>query len=108
MQALRMLHKLLTSNQSSEPGPDGTKSATPGVCNCGFKHWFDGKEVDFVFGIQTSGGTLGLGYNDGDNPYTLAQEFISKHRLNENSLNDTTYISAIANSIIGMSSIKYI
>jgi hypothetical protein len=41
-----------------------------------------------------------VGYNDTDNPYIVAQEFIIKHQVNKNSLNDTPFVSALANAIM--------
>jgi hypothetical protein len=84
-----------------------------GPCECGYKHYLDGEEYDYVFQIPTYKGMKLIGYNmDGivicqtyihtilDNPFIIAQQFVIKHTLNENSLNDTPIISAIANSII--------
>jgi len=79
---------------------DRERSATTGPCNCGFRHWFEGKEYDFVVSVSTNTGPKKLAYNESDNPYSVAQEFLAKYNINPNSLNDTPYISAIANAII--------
>jgi hypothetical protein len=87
----------LLANVSKE---DGNPSPSKGPCGCGHKHWLEGKEYDFVFRLPTSRGLIFLGYNMNDNPYTVAAEFISKHRLNEGTLDDTRLISAIAGEIL--------
>jgi len=79
---------------------DGERSSAPGPCDCGYKHWLEGEEYDYVFQIKTGDGTKKIGYNDSDNPYLVAQNFMAKNRLNEKSLNDTPYISALANAIM--------
>ncbi|KAJ3281630.1 hypothetical protein HK104_011360 [Borealophlyctis nickersoniae] len=59
------------------------------------KKVFDGKEYDYVFDIDIGQGpTLKLPYNTTENPYMAAQDFIDKHELSQNFLDD------IANFII--------
>jgi len=79
---------------------DGDRSPNTGPCACGYKHYLEGKEYDYVFQIGTSAGPKKIGYNQDDNPFDVAQNFLIRNKLNEKSLNDTPYISAIANAII--------
>jgi len=51
------------------------------------KTLFEGKEYDYVFDIDIGDGSiLRLPYNATDNPYQAAQEFIWKHELSQNFL----------------------
>jgi len=79
---------------------DGEKTSTQGPCDCGYRHHLEGEEYDYVFQVGIPGGTKLIGYNQSDNPYIVAQNFITKYRINEKSLNDTPYISALANAIM--------
>ncbi|KAJ3371504.1 hypothetical protein GGF31_003113 [Allomyces arbusculus] len=50
----------------------------------GRKQVHDGKEYDYVFDIDLGNGSmLKLPYNVADNPYTAAQQFIWKHELSQ-------------------------
>lgn len=42
---------------------DGDATSTRGPCDCGFRHWCDGREVDFVYPIETSKGAKIIGYS---------------------------------------------
>jgi len=56
---------------------DGERSANRGPCPCGFRHWCEGKEYDFVFqwpGIKALGG-----FNITDNAFTVAEEYVTKY-----------------------------
>jgi len=76
------------------------RSTTPGPCECGFRHWVDGVEYDFVIRLQSEKGLLPLGFNVDDNPYLIAQDFVSRHDLNKGSLNDQPIVNKIANAIM--------
>lgn len=41
--------------------PNGAKTSKGGPCKCGYRHWCDGQEYDYVF--QLGGGALG--FNEG-------------------------------------------
>jgi len=79
---------------------DGQPSSSPGPCKCGKRHYLEGIEYDYVFTIMSDKGPLKLGFNANDNPYIAAQEFITKHQLNEHSLDDTPIRNAIADQIL--------
>jgi len=69
---------VLDLNLDSEKGPGATaqpgqRSDTRGPCNCGYKHWLDGVEYDFVFHLNIGP----IGYNAGDNPYEAAANFLA-------------------------------
>jgi len=56
---------------------DGERSKNRGPCPCGYRHWCDGKEYDFVFqwpGINALGG-----FNISDNAFTVAEEYVTKY-----------------------------
>lgn len=55
-----------------------TKTKSP-YCHCGFKHWFFGREVDFVEGFPGHGTTYAFGYNVGDDPEAVLEEFFVNH-----------------------------
>lgn len=42
---------------------DGERTETRGPCECGFRHWFEGREVDFVYPVETPMGVKILGYS---------------------------------------------
>ncbi len=42
---------------------DGDLSPSRGPCACGYRHWFEGREYDFVFDIRTTKGPLKLAVN---------------------------------------------
>jgi len=56
--------------------PNGTKSHNRGPCRCGYKHYCDGEEYDYVFSISG----VPLGFNTGDNCQTVATKFVAKHK----------------------------
>lgn len=60
------------------------------------KNLFEGKEYDYVFSVDISDllPPLKLPYNNGDDPYVAAQNFIHKHELPQ------TYLDEVANFII--------
>ena len=41
--------------------PNGAKTTKGGPCKCGYRHWCDGQEYDYVFQL----GGAALGYNEG-------------------------------------------
>lgn len=56
---------------------DGERSKNRGPCPCGYRHWCDGKEYDFVFqwpGINALGG-----FNLSDNAFTVAEDYVTKY-----------------------------
>jgi len=56
---------------------DGERSKNRGPCPCGYRHWCDGKEYDFVFqwpGINALGG-----FNLSDNAFTIAEDYVTKY-----------------------------
>lgn len=55
-----------------------TKTKSP-YCHCGFKHWFFGREVDFVEGFPGHGTNYAFGYNVGDDPEAVLEEFFVNH-----------------------------
>ena len=57
----KKLFDLLSRGLSSKA--DGSPSPTKGPCKCGYKHWLEGKEYDYVFQIETTKGGLILGFN---------------------------------------------
>ncbi|KAJ3262722.1 hypothetical protein HDU77_000238 [Chytriomyces hyalinus] len=53
----------------------------------GRKQMYNGREYDYVFDIDIGAGTnLKLPYNLSDNPYMAAQDFINRHELNQDFL----------------------
>jgi len=61
-----------SSGATAQPGQ---RSETKGPCNCGYKHWLDGVEYDFVFHLNIGP----IGYSVGDNPYETATNFLLIH-----------------------------
>jgi hypothetical protein len=51
------------SRRKDEDKVDGERTDTKGPCECGYRHWCDGREVDFVYPIETSKGVKVLGYS---------------------------------------------
>jgi len=45
---------LIDVDVKSEPGEDGDKTPTKGPCDCGYRHWYKGKEVRCVFSLSLS------------------------------------------------------
>lgn len=45
--------------------PNGTPTGNPGPCKCGYKHWCDGQEFDYVVQVPQAGKALVLGFNQG-------------------------------------------
>ncbi|GAM20636.1 hypothetical protein SAMD00019534_038110 [Acytostelium subglobosum LB1] len=55
------------------------------------KALLDGKEYDYVFDIDVNEGTMyKIGYNNGENPWTVAQEFLWKNDLDQSWLEEIT------------------
>jgi len=44
-------------------------------CNCGFKHWYFGKEKDFVLGFPGHGTEYLFGFDIGDEPQKIIDDF---------------------------------
>lgn len=92
----KMMQSRGGSGGGVESRKDGEHSNTPGPAPCGRKHWFEGKEVDFV---TKYGGRLYLGFNIDDNPLLVARNFVAKHNLNPQSTDNTQLITKIADMI---------
>ncbi len=88
--------------------PNGARTPTRGPCRCGYKHWFDGIEYDYVFSFVEG---KSMGFNDNgtfpitsfiliflllfsDNPQTAAGLYVLKYKLG--GFNNTQIISQIA------------
>jgi hypothetical protein len=69
-QLKRMIRKTLSKNK------DGTVSKTPGICDCGFKHWMNDVEVDFVAAVSSD---TFLGWNFGDDIFAVTERFLQEH-----------------------------
>jgi len=78
---------------------NGERTLTRGPCRCGYKHWVDGKEYDFVFKWATSSGPRHLGVNVNDNFYNLAEQFVLKYETNTLSLNSKDLVNSIADTV---------
>jgi hypothetical protein len=61
---------------------DGAETGTPGVCDCGSKHWLDEVEYDLVICIPVAGGTSNkyVGWNWGDDVYAVVERFVVAHK----------------------------
>eukprot|EP00002_Diphylleia_rotans_P011576 TRINITY_DN2285_c0_g1_i1.p1 TRINITY_DN2285_c0_g1~~TRINITY_DN2285_c0_g1_i1.p1 ORF type:complete len:488 (-),score=106.55 TRINITY_DN2285_c0_g1_i1:228-1691(-) len=63
------------------------------------KRSIEGVEYDYVFDVDLDDGlVLPIGFNNGDNPYEVAQDFILKHELPQ------AYLDAIAQHLVQNSS----
>eukprot|EP01107_Rhizomastix_libera_P001020 TRINITY_DN11858_c0_g1_i2.p1 TRINITY_DN11858_c0_g1~~TRINITY_DN11858_c0_g1_i2.p1 ORF type:complete len:404 (-),score=129.76 TRINITY_DN11858_c0_g1_i2:267-1478(-) len=61
-------------------GPEGNSSS---------KEMLNGKQYDNVFDVELpDGGKYKIGINNGDNPYTVAQSFITSHDLDQSFLDE--------------------
>lgn len=69
-QLLDLVRKLLSNKV------DGEKTKTRGVCDCGFKHWLDQTEYDFVQPVMVEG--LFVGWNWGDDVFAVADRFVEQ------------------------------
>jgi hypothetical protein len=50
------LRKLQQMQQRRQRPLDGEVSSVPGACKCGFKHFYEGKEYDYVFQVPITKG----------------------------------------------------
>lgn len=87
------------NNTSSTNIPDGERSPNRGPCQCGYKHWCNGKEYDFVFRWPTSSGIQHLAVNANDNIYAVAQEFVLKYEMTSYSMNNQQLINNITDRV---------
>lgn len=62
-------------------GPPGSDSSDSG-------NVFEGRRYDHVFDVELDGRHMRLPYNNGDNPYLAAQEFIDREALQQDMLDD--------------------
>jgi len=60
---------------------DGERSNSRGPCPCGFRHWCEGKEYDFVF--QWPGINALAGFNLEDNAFQVAEDYVTKHHRSQ-------------------------
>ena len=92
-----LLQTMMKSKKgSATPGVDGSHSSSPGPAPCGKKHWYQGKEVDY---ITRYAGKYMLGFNVDDNPLIVARDFVAKNNLNPSSTDNTQLITKIADMI---------
>lgn len=97
---IEMLRSMLKASDgpgaaATGPKADGEHSTTPGPAPCKLKHWYEGKEVDYV--LKVAGRILGV--NVDDNPIKVAEAFVFKHNLNPQSTDNTQVVMAIAEKI---------
>ncbi len=57
---------------------DGEKTKTKGICDCGYKHWLNQLEYDFVQPVMVEG--LFLGWNWGDDIFAVTERFVEEHK----------------------------
>eukprot|EP01102_Stenamoeba_stenopodia_P020842 TRINITY_DN826_c0_g10_i1.p1 TRINITY_DN826_c0_g10~~TRINITY_DN826_c0_g10_i1.p1 ORF type:complete len:529 (+),score=175.11 TRINITY_DN826_c0_g10_i1:147-1733(+) len=68
-----------SSSSKRKVHEDGARSDTRGPCNCGYKHWLDDQEYDYILRFElTRTRAAMLGYNAGQNVYEVAQEFVAR------------------------------
>ncbi|KAH3765039.1 hypothetical protein Pelo_3084 [Pelomyxa schiedti] len=72
----------------------GTRTSTPGPCDCGFKHFLNGKEYDFILQWGPQKHLFGFNLAD-DNLYNDVDDFIIKNNINPGSLDNTAIRAAI-------------
>ena len=60
---------------------DGEATTTKGLCDCGFRHMYDGKEVDFVVAVPVPMRKLVIGWNYGDDVFDLVEKYVERHAL---------------------------
>jgi len=68
-------------NASPSHKKDGERTPNRGPCLCGYKHWCEGKEYDFVFqwpGINAVGG-----FNLTDNYFKIAEDYVTRHHKSQ-------------------------
>ena len=82
--------------EANAPGPDGAHSTSVGPAPCKLRHWYEGREVDYV---TRYGGKHILGFDAVDNPLLVARDFVAKKRLNPTSTDNTALIGQIAEQI---------
>ena len=63
LQQLMMAVSEAKKQRRNEDKVDGEATETKGPCDCGYRHWCEGREVDFVYPIETNRGTKILGYS---------------------------------------------
>lgn len=92
--------------------PNGAPTGNTGPCNCGYKHWCDGKEYDYVFRLPNpeKGVMVDLGVNHGgrcypfvspylqDNPILVAEAFLLRHGIGK-AFYSNNLVSEIAQKI---------
>jgi len=91
----------ITTTNTTNPNntQDGERSPTRGPCKCGYKHWYNGKEYDFVFRWPTSSGVQHLAVNANDNIYAVAEEFVLKYEMTNYSMNNQHIINNITDRV---------
>lgn len=74
---------------------DGEHSGNPGPCQCGQRHWFQGREVDFVTRI----GQYYMGFDQTDNPLLVARDFVDRNNLDPNTIDNSKLVTRLAEMI---------
>lgn len=72
---------------------NGAKTLTPGACDCGYKHWNDGEEYDFIFYFDKEQRGIGM-FGDDD-----FQTFIYRSKLDKY-INDMKVMKPLTNYFI--------
>ncbi len=62
---------------------DGAETGNRGVCDCGYSHWLNEKEYDFVIRIPVTDSDRYLGWNFGDDIYAVVEQFVVTQRAEE-------------------------
>ncbi len=57
----------------------GMATSTPGVCDCGFRHYYNGTEVDFC--ISADRGSLFVGWNWRDDIFSVCVCLVVRYFL---------------------------
>lgn len=84
-------------NRSHHHKRDGERSTSRGPCPCGFRHWCEGKEYDFVF--QWPGINVLAGFNLEDNAFQVATDYVTRHHTSQR-WDHRHVVAQIANAIM--------